>query len=70
MPKESGSGAGAGKKPQRTKRKLTRKDVFNARDGDLPAFIKTVVKRMKDGDADVKQQCAAALMHIAQACKR
>ena len=49
----------------RTKRgKITRKDVFAAR-SEMPAFIKMVVRRMRDGDAEVKEQCAAALMHIA-----
>ena len=45
--------------------KISRKDIFKARD-ELPAFIKMVVKRMKDGDAEVKEQMAAALKEIAQ----
>ena len=62
----SAAAGGSGKKGgARTKRgKITRKDVFKARD-EMPAFIKMVVRRMRDGDAEVKEQCAAALMHIA-----
>ena len=47
-----------------TRRKITRKDIKGA--ASLPAMIKKLVKRIHEGDAEIKEYSASALMQIAQ----
>ena len=49
---------------QRSKKKITRKDIHAAE--SVPALIKKLVKRVVDGDAETKEIAAAGLMQIAQ----
>ena len=52
------------KKKEPSKRgKLTRKDIHKER-AELPALTKKLVKRLVEGDAEIKENAAFAILHI------
>ena len=64
-PASSSIGGGGKKSHRKTAKRITRKDIKTAGD-QLPALIKTLVKRCIEGDAESRTQAASGLAQVAQ----